>query len=146
MHAWPPLLGQPLGSPLTDTQPTHKHNNSTPPKARYFGMTAYVSARVLFNTSESGQGDSTPVVHMPVAEVKNPLNYLVVNTTKAPATAARKADPSSFFQSLALFVFSPNRAVFETVRAAYVEAGLSAHAANYYPISGQTVRSFWLLD
>lgn len=77
---------------------------------------------------------------MNTRQVKNPLNYLVVNTTKAPATEARKADPSSFFQSLALFVVSPNRAVFETVRDAYVEAGLSPHAANYYPISGQTVR------
>lgn len=77
---------------------------------------------------------------MPVAEVKNPMNYLVVNTTKAPASDARREDPSSFFQSLALFVFSPNRAVFETVRDAYVAAGLSPHAANYYPISGQTVR------
>jgi hypothetical protein len=84
-------------------------------------------------------------MHMPVAEIRNPLNYLVVNTTKAPATAARKEDPSSFFQSLALFVLSPNRAVFETIRDAYVEAGLSPHAANYYPISGQTV-SFFLVN
>ena len=74
-------------------------------------------------------------------QVKNPLNYLVVNTTKAAATEARKADPSSFFQSLALFVVAPNRAVFAAVRDAYVEAGLSPHAANYYPISGQTVRA-----
>jgi hypothetical protein len=116
------------------------HPDSTPPPARYFGLTAYVTARVLFNTSEHGTGDSSPVVHMPVAEVKNPLNYLVVNTTKAPGgTEARREDPGTFFQSLALFVLSPNRAVFETIRDAYVEAGLSPHAANYYPISGQTV-------
>lgn len=103
-------------------------------------MTAYVSARILFNATERGQGDSTPLVHMPVAEIKNPLNYLVVNTTKSIATEARRQDPSSFFQSLALFVFAPSRAVYETVRDAYLEAGLSPQAANYYPISGQTVR------
>lgn len=114
---------------------------STPPPARYFGMTAYIAARVLFNASERGVGDSTPVVHMPVAEVKNPLNYLVVNTTKAPGgTEARRTNPGSFFESLALVVFSPSRAVYDAIRDAYIEAGLSPHAANYYPISGQTVR------
>jgi hypothetical protein len=41
----------------------------TPPPAEYFGLTSYVTNRVLFNESESGKGDSSLIVHMPVAEV-----------------------------------------------------------------------------
>lgn len=41
----------------------------TPPPAEYFGLTSYVFNRVLFNETESGQGDTNLIVHMPVAEV-----------------------------------------------------------------------------
>jgi len=45
----------------------------TPPPAEYFGLTSYVTNRVLFNESETGQGDSSLIVHMPVAEVRKSM-------------------------------------------------------------------------
>ncbi|TFJ86121.1 hypothetical protein NSK_002941 [Nannochloropsis salina CCMP1776] len=112
----------------------------TPPPAKYFGLTSYVTNRVLFNDTEGGRGDASLVVHMPLAEISNPLNYLVMNTTKGTATAARKVDPSSFFNSLSLAVFSPSREVYQTITEAFVQAGLAESASNFYPLSAQTIR------
>lgn len=41
----------------------------TPPPAKYFGLTSYVTNRVLFNDTGGGRGDASLVVHMPLAEV-----------------------------------------------------------------------------
>jgi hypothetical protein len=73
-------------------------------------------------------------------QISNPLNYLVMNTTKGTATAARKVDPSSFFNSLSLAVFSPSREVYQTITEAFVQAGLAESASNFYPLSAQTIR------
>ncbi|KAM3575922.1 hypothetical protein VYU27_002257, partial [Nannochloropsis oceanica] len=112
----------------------------TPPPMEYFGLTAYVTNRVLFNETERGKGDSSLIVHMPMAEIANPLNYLRLNTTKASAFPSREDDPTPFYSSLSLAVFSPSRAVFETVAEAFIQAGLEEGAVNYYPMSGQTLR------
>jgi len=41
---------------------------------------------------------------------------------------------------LSLAIFSPSRAVFETISEAFIQAGLGEGAVNYYPLSGQTIR------
>lgn len=48
----------------------------TPPPMEYFGLTAYVTNRVLFNETERGKGDSSLIVHMPMAEVRDSKNLL----------------------------------------------------------------------
>jgi hypothetical protein len=108
----------------------------TPPPAKYFGLTAYVTSRLLYNGTETGDGDASLVPHFAMAELHDPLNQLRLNSTAGTAPAAG----DKFFGATSLIVLAPSRAVFEWIATAFVDAGLPKEAVNFYPVSGQVVR------
>ena len=61
--------------------------------------------------SEKGSGDDKVLIHVPMAEIAGPLNYINMNTTSGKATDERKVDPSDFWGTTALLVFAPSREV-----------------------------------
>ena len=68
----------------------------TPPSARYFGISTYVAARLLYNTSTTGDGgDAGLVPHFAAAEIHDPFNRLSISTTAGRAPLSSSSFPGS---------------------------------------------------
>lgn len=83
-----------------------------PPPLRYFGITSYVTQRLLSNQTNRGFGDAEVLPHRPLVEVSPALNYINLNTSAGTGmTKERKSDPHQVFGSTALLVFTSSREV-----------------------------------
>ena len=117
-----------------------------PPKCKYFGITSYVTNRLLINDTYGDPNtfdcEGSLIQHTAITEISNPLNYLIINTTAKVNHTEHHVDSVSkeVWNKHALMVFSPSLAVFNRISDAFSKAGFPVEAHNFYEYSGQLLR------
>lgn len=118
-----------------------------PPKCKYFGITSYVTNRLLINDTYGDPNtfdcEGNIIQHTSIAEISNPLNYLIINTTSNiyhSKANIHEDKENEIWNKHALMVFAPSLAVFNRISEAFSTAGFPKEAHNFYEYSGQLLR------